>query len=98
MEIEIQQKPPFGSAVVRLQAGERFLSEYGAMYRATSNMDIDVTTRSRGKGGLLRGLKRMLAREAFFLSTYTTNDGQPGEVALAPTLEGEVKRLDVTPA
>ena len=59
---------------------------------------MDVTTKSRGQGGLLGGLKRMLARETFFFSTYRVTDGQPGEVGFAPTHMGSVQRIDVTPA
>lgn len=93
MDIEIQGRGAFSSALVRLESGEQFVSEAGAMYRASSNIDIDVTSRSRGKGGLLSGIKRLLSAESFFFSTYSSNDGQPGEVGLAPTLQGEVKNI-----
>lgn len=95
MDIEIQGEGAFESALVRLQSGETFVSESGAMYRASSNVDIDVTTRSRGKGGLLGGLKRMLSGESFFLSTYKTTDGQSGEVGLAPTHQGQLRMIEV---
>lgn len=90
MHIEIKNPGAFGSALVRLEAGESFVSESGAMFRASANVDIDVTTKSRGKGGVLGGLKRLISGENFFYSTYTLRDGQPGEVGLAPTLQGEV--------
>ncbi len=90
MMIEVRERGAFCSALVHIQPGEEFVSEAGAMFRASSNIDIDVTTKSRGKGGLMGGLKRMLASESFFFSTYKSNDGQPGEVGLAPTLQGDV--------
>ena len=62
------------------------------------NVDIDVTTSSGGSGGLLGGMKRLLAKEHFFFSTYSTNDGRPGEVGLAPTHQGEVFLIDVDPS
>lgn len=96
MQIEILGKGAFESALVHLEPGERFVSESGAFYRSSANVDIDVTTRSGGgSGGLLGGLKRMLAQQNFFFSTYTTNDGRPGEVGLAPTHQGEVFLIDV---
>jgi uncharacterized protein (TIGR00266 family) len=95
VEIEILGKGAFESTLVHLGPGERFISESGAMYRATSNVDIDVTTQSGGSGGLLSGVKRLLARESFFFSTYSTRDGQPGEVGLAPTHQGEIFLIDV---
>jgi uncharacterized protein (TIGR00266 family) len=47
---------------------------------------------------LFAGVKRLLAKENFFFSTYATNDGQPGEVGLAPTHQGEVFLIDVDPS
>lgn len=83
----------FGSALVKLDVGESFVSESGAMFRASVNVEIEVSTKSRGKGGILSGLKRLLGGESFFYSTYTLRDGQPGEVGLAPTLQGEVAEI-----
>lgn len=93
MKLEIIGKGSFASALIRLNPGERFVSEAGAMFRASSNMDIDVTTRSRGKGGLWGGIKRLLGGESFFLSTYEVTDDQPGEVGLAPTHQGEIRAV-----
>ncbi|QDU47528.1 hypothetical protein Mal52_60600 [Symmachiella dynata] len=94
MNIEILGEGAFGSALVQLSPGEKFASESGALYRASPNVDIDVTTRSRSKGGFLAGVKRLLAGENFFLSTYSTTDGQSGEVGLAPTHQGEVRVIE----
>ena len=98
MEIEILSKGAFESALVQLGPGDSFVSESGAMYRASSNVNIDVTTKSRSKGGLLAGVKRLLAGENFFFSTYTTTDGLSGEVGLAPTHQGQVFLIDVEPS
>jgi len=97
VEIEILDQGPFASAMVRLNPGDTFVSESGAMYRASANIDVDVTTKSKGKGGLLGGLKRMLAKESFFFSTYRPTDSQPGEVGLAPTHMGNIHQIAVTP-
>jgi uncharacterized protein (TIGR00266 family) len=91
MKIDIIGKGSFASALIHLNPGESFVSEAGAMYRASANIDIDVTTRTRGKGGILGGLKRLLAGESFFLSTYHVTNGQAGEVGIAPTHQGEVR-------
>jgi uncharacterized protein (TIGR00266 family) len=98
MDIEILGEGAFESALVHIGPGERFVSESGAMYRASPNIDIDVTTRSKGSGGLLGGVKRLFAGESFFFSTYATTDGQPGEVGVAPTHQGELFLIDVDPA
>jgi uncharacterized protein (TIGR00266 family) len=98
MNIEILSKGAFESALVHLERGEQFVSDAGAMYRASANVDVDVTTRSRGSGGLMAGVKRLLSADTFFLSTYQTTDGQPGEVGVAPTHQGEVFVIDVEPS
>ncbi|APW61773.1 TIGR00266 family protein [Paludisphaera borealis] len=95
MQIEIPDRGGFASALVHLKPGEEFVSEAGAMYVASDNIDIDVTTRAKHSGGVLGGLRRMLASEGFFLSTYRTTDGRPGHVGLAPVHMGDVSRVDM---
>lgn len=92
MKIDILEKGAFGSALVQLEAGESFVSESGAMYRTSANVDVDVTTRPKGSGGgLLAGVKRLIGGENFFFSTYHLTGGAQGEVGLSPTLPGEVR-------
>jgi len=95
MRIEILSRGAFRSALVRLEGDETFVSESGSMFRASPNVDIDVTTRTKGKGGLLRGVKRLLGGESFFLSKYSLSDRGAGEVGLSPTLPGEVHRIEL---
>tara|TARA_B110000014_G_scaffold253356_1_gene232672 strand:- start:1318 stop:2019 length:702 start_codon:yes stop_codon:yes gene_type:complete len=101
MNIKIDTEGAFGSAIVVLESGEKFVSEAGAMYRASANMDIDVESRKKKDEGMWgafkSGIKAMFAGESFFLSSYTPNDGQSGEVGLAPTHQGEVRSVKVGP-
>ena len=84
----------FGSALVHLRPDEQFVSEAGAMFRASDNVDIDVTTRSRSSGGIMSGIKRMIAGENFFFSRYSVLDDRDAEVGLAPNLQGQVKLIE----
>ena len=95
MEIAIKDSGAFASAIVKLQAGETFVSESGAMYRTSAEIDSDVTTHSKGKGGILGGLKRLLGGDSFFLSKYTAEGGVAGEVGLAPSLPGDVMKVEL---
>lgn len=79
---------------VELAAGERFVSDAGLFVSGSGNIDIDVTARPKGQGGLLGGLKRLVSGDSFFMSTYTAA-GRPGHVLLAPTLPGEVRVVDL---
>jgi uncharacterized protein (TIGR00266 family) len=94
MYVEAVKSGAFGWALVNLDPGERFVAEAGSMFRASSNIDIDVTTRSRDTGGIMSGIKRMIAGENFFFSTFTAAGDGPAEVGLAPTLQGEVAVID----
>jgi len=95
MEILLETQGAFGSVLVELEAGETFFSESGAMFRASSGVDIDVTTKPRGAGGVFAGVKRVLAGDSFFLSKYTMESSGHGEVGLAPVLQGGVRRVEL---
>ncbi|OUU24357.1 MAG: TIGR00266 family protein [Planctomycetia bacterium TMED53] len=95
MKFNILETGAFQSALVEFGHGEEFFSESGAMVRASGNVDMDVTTRSRGKSGIMGGIKRLFSGESFFLSTYTVGPGETGEVGLAPVLPGEMKTLSL---
>ena len=101
MNVEIGTEGAFGSALVTLEPGETFVSEAGAMYRASPNMEISIESRKKKDEGMWgafkSGIKAMFAGESFFLSSYNTNDGQSGEVGLAPTHQGEVRSVKVGP-
>lgn len=79
---------------VSLAEGESFISESGLFFHGDANVDIDVTARPKGSGGLLGGLKRLVGGDSFFMSTYTPERG-PGKVALAPAMPGEIKVLQL---
>ena len=79
---------------VSLAEGERFVSESGLFFHGSANVDIDVTARPKGSGGLLGGLKRLVGGDSFFMSTYTPERG-PGKIALAPNMPGEVKVIEL---
>jgi uncharacterized protein (TIGR00266 family) len=87
-------KGAFSTLEVKLAAGEKFISESGLFVRSTANIDIDVTAKPKGSGGLLGGLKRLMGGDSFFMSTYEAENG-PGEVVLAPSLPGEVHVIEL---
>ena len=99
MNIKIDTEGAFGSAIVVLEPGEKFVSEAGAMDRASPNMSIEVESRRKKDEGLWgafkSGMKAMFAGESFFLSSYQTTDNTAAEVGLAPTHQGEVRKVEV---
>ncbi|MFW5829820.1 MAG: TIGR00266 family protein [Planctomycetota bacterium] len=88
MEVHIANRPSAASATVRFDAGERLITESGAMIAMSDGMQVETTSRTRG-GGMMKGLKRMLSGENFFLNHFSaTRDGQ--EVILGPKLLGDI--------
>ncbi|MEM9399875.1 MAG: TIGR00266 family protein [Verrucomicrobiota bacterium] len=90
MNVEILCTPGNSAAKCILQAGEHITAEGGSMIAMSGNMEIETTTHQKGKGGILKGLKRMFAGENFFLNHYTA-DSHGGEVLLSTTLAGDMQ-------
>jgi len=70
---------------VWLEAGESVYTEKGGMAWMSPNIAMETS----GKGGLLKGLGRMMSGESFFLTTYTCTEGR-GLVAFASEFPGKV--------
>ena len=58
------------------------------MISMSGDMNITTTTLKKGKGGILKAMKRMLAGENFFINHYNPG-ASGGEVLLAATLAGD---------
>jgi len=94
MEIDIVHNPGNAAARLRLAPGERCVTEGGAMIAMSGDTRIETSTHSRGGGGVLKALKRMVAGESAFLNHYTAGAGG-GEVWVAATLAGDMLVRDL---
>ncbi len=94
MDVQVQDRGAFSWVQIGLRGKEQFVSEAGAMFRSTTNIEIEVTTRGGRGGGILGGIGRSLAGESFFLSTYRSTDGRLGEVGIASAHHGQVRKID----
>lgn len=90
MQIELLGAPAATAAQVTLNQGEVLTAEVGAMIAMSSGLQVATSSKtSEGKGGILKGVKRMFSGESFFLNNFTaTADGQ--QVIVGPTLIGDV--------
>ena len=77
------------AVVVPLQPGQELQAEPGAMLY----MAGDVAMESKMSGGLLGGLKRMVAGESLFMTRFVARSA--GQVAFAAPHPGQLKRLDL---
>lgn len=94
MEIQIEHGPGNSAARLQLAAGETATAEGGAMIAMSGDVSINTSTMSKGSGGLLKGLKRMMSGESFFLNHFTAGSGG-GEVWVAATLAGDMMQYDL---
>ncbi len=77
-------------AVLEIEPNEVVYSEAGAMIYMSGNM----TMQAKAKGGILRGLKRVLSKETFFLTEYRSVGGT-GMVAFAGNVPGKIAPIDL---
>ncbi len=77
--------PGYAAAEIELSPGEELVAEAGAM----AWMDDCIAVRTQARGGILKGLGRMITGESFFQNTYYAA-GVPGKIALAPGVPGDI--------
>jgi uncharacterized protein (TIGR00266 family) len=95
MQINLEYRPGCTVAKVLLEANEKVVSEGGAMVAMSNNISINTTTKQRKGGGIMSGLKRILASEGLFFNHFTANNGA-GEVFLGCNLPGDMEVLLVS--
>ena len=95
LDISIQLRPGSSAAEIKLKPGQDFTAEAGAMIAMSPTIQMTTTTHKKNSGGIIKGLKRMLSGESFFLNHYTAGS-QSGSVWLGATQAGDmmVKELD----
>jgi len=81
----------FPVLICELNTGETMVTQRGGMSWRTSNIEMETST----TGGIVKGLKRTLAGNSFFLNRYTAKDNNQ-EIAFGLSFPGEIKTFDVT--
>ena len=84
MQADIQFGPAFAYAEVTLAPGGAVRVEGGAMASLRGDVEVGTST----QGGFMRGLKRTLGGESFFVNDFTSKTG--GVVGVAPVLPGDM--------
>ncbi len=89
MEIKLLHQPDNAIAHVTLDAGEEIIAQAGAMVAMSGNINASTTLRKGKGGGIMGGLKRMLAGESLFLSVFRAPLPN-SEIWFAPKLMGDL--------
>ncbi len=96
LHVTLRMQPGSSAAEIKLKPGQTFTAEAGAMIAVSPTVTMTTSSRNKNSGGsLLKGLKRMLSGESFFLNHYTASS-QEGTVWLGATHAGDmmVKELN----
>jgi uncharacterized protein (TIGR00266 family) len=89
MNIEILNQPDSAIARVVLNPGEELVAEAGSMIAMSGYINASTTLRKGKGGGVLGGLKRLVAGESLFLSVFQSPTAE-GEIFLSPKLMGDI--------
>jgi uncharacterized protein (TIGR00266 family) len=92
MEIDLQFRPSYSLAVVKLVPNERIRADAGAMVSHSDGVAVET----KAEGGLFKSLGRaVLGGESFFQNFWQAGP-QGGEVTLAPELPGDIVVIEMT--
>lgn len=83
---EIEHSPSYASLRLDLEPDQTVLVEAGAM----AAMDTCIKMKSKMKGGLLKGLGRMVSGESLFISEFTA-ERKAGQLFVSPAVPGDIK-------
>ncbi len=89
MKIDIQHQPDSSVAYIQMNPQEEIIAQAGAMVAMSGHMNVSTTLRKGKGGGIMGGLKRLLAGESLFLSVFRSYNST-AEIYLAPTMMGDI--------
>ena len=77
----VEHSPAYASLILNLPANETVMVEASAM----AAMDSCLVMKSKMKGGLMKGIGRMLGGESLFINEFTAQ-GKKGELYMSTHL------------
>ena len=89
MKLDLLHQPDSAIAKITMAPKEELVAEAGAMVAMSPYMNVSTTLRRGKGGGILGGLKRMVAGESLFLSVFRSGNSD-AELFLAPKLMGDI--------
>lgn len=95
MNVELLQQPDSTIAHITMEPQEEINAEAGAMVAMSGHVQASTTLRKGKGGGIMGGLKRVLAGESLFLSVFRSGHA-PADLYLAPKLMGDILPYTLT--
>jgi uncharacterized protein (TIGR00266 family) len=90
MQVQIDGGPAFAYAEITLPPGGTVRLEAGAMSMTRGDVSVETST----QGGFMKGLKRALGGESFFVNTFTAGTG--GTVGASQALPGDMALVSLS--
>lgn len=87
----IEHSPAYASLILDLPANQKVLVEASAM----AAMDSSLKMKSKVKGGLMKGIGRMLGGESLFINEFVAQ-GKSGELYISPGIPGDIQHYYIT--
>jgi uncharacterized protein (AIM24 family) len=75
---------------LEIESNEMIYAEAGAMVHISGNVNMEA----KARGGVMKGLKRMLTGETFFMTQFTSQGGK-GIAAFAGNAPGNIKPIEL---
>jgi uncharacterized protein (TIGR00266 family) len=89
LAVTLKLQPGCTAAEIKLAPGQDFTAEAGAMIAMSPSITMTTTTHKKNSGGIMKGIKRMISGESFFMNHY--NGGSAGgSVWLGATHAGDM--------
>jgi len=88
IKYEMIGKPDYAMIKMTLKANQTVQVEPSAM----AAMDTNIQMKTKAKGGLFAGVKRMLSSESFFMNEFTALNSA-GELYISPALPGDMDHV-----
>ena len=94
MKIELLHQPESAVARISMGAGEELVAQAGSMIAMSASINANTTLRKGKGGGILGGLKRVVAGESLFLSVFQSPSDN-NTIWLAPRLIGDLMTYEL---
>jgi uncharacterized protein (AIM24 family) len=90
LDVKFQMRPGATAAEITLKPGQKLTAEGGAMIAKSTAIQMTTSTQQRKSGGIIKGLKRLISGENFFLNHYVA-PAEGGKLWLGATHIGDME-------
>lgn len=90
LDVKFQLRPGATAAEITLKPGQKITAEGGSMIAKSTAIQMTTSTQQRKSGGIMKGLKRLVSGENFFLNHYVA-PAEGGKLWLGTTHIGDME-------